>query len=1392
MLRTPMPEQQKRNQRDRKINILSLNVARSNVVAHESLQIASTHNRKFDIMLHQEPWWGSISAREDERGEARSLGWTVALPTTHPVPLNRRPRVLAYFRTSTDLVIVQRTDIIENLDIQILDVKRHGAKQRVTRLINIYNAPDGESRAVDELCRLALDPDIPTIIMGDWNLKHPLYRAMPNNQNPNERAVRTSEWLTNNKFDLQNEWNQETWCKYGGSQVSALDFTFQNQATKARNILQNWSIERELNAGSDHYATFATLGGGEDEIVNLTEAKYNWKGMDAETFTKTLSHELHADSDRYDKMFGPLIHNDIRATTPTEIDAATDFFQSCMTAAAAKAVPLHRSSPHAKPWWTPQLTEARRILRQARSTARDATIALGYPDEGATRYVTHCANVADRLYKKTKRHFYEEVVKNATATTFWEMRKWTTGSRQYPSPPLSRGVGADLAITHADKCNVLRAALLPPPPILTNPPVFNLEPSADDAEWTPVTLEEVRTAIFQAKANNAPGISGMTGAAYRQAWKVASREIFLILSVAAHIGHHPKPFRKSICVVLRKPKKPDYSLPNAYHPIQLLEVLGKALERIQADRLSYWAVKLKAIPSLHFGGVKGKSAEDAVLVAVHDIQAARNHGLASSSLTFDISGFFNNVSHPVLLADLRAYHFPLPTVRWVASFLNDRQTAMCLDGTRDVLLPTETGTPQGSGVSCVGTAILTASLTATLNQGLAPENLDAELADDARMHQATKTTLIIYVDDGKITIASSDINTNVRLLSCAYQIVNKWMTERGMKIDPIKRELIHHSWRRNDRIPVLNTTGPRPFPPPQSPMETPVVILATDTSPRTLIMPTPTIKWLGVTFDSKLTFHKHIADASVKAIKAINSLNMIGNSIRGLPQIYRRYIVQGAILPMLLYASPSWYNGTKTQSNPIQKVQNRAMHFILGTFRTTPIHAMQIEASLPPARLLLDYMNNRKAIAANHHHPRHPVAQRLPDPHRSAQILENDGLPFQEPCKPIGARVSRANRARLETKNAQCTHLWKIGRKILTHTEKIDKFTEPPWHRVDKRVVIEVPRVAKGKSPKESWAKQHKALLRRIMPDEREVRVYSDGSLYRIRGVRRTGCGGIAYRKSTALFQYQSALGPSVEIYDAEMEGLARGAEALQDWIGRLDPGHNVRRVRFLSDNTGALQRIYRGTPGLDQARSSRFRNAIHDILDNNPLLTMKLTWVPGHSNIIGNDVSDRLAKRGAADTPASPGFISAAFAANTYKRLLREAWQHEWRDRPASNNVTDYTIANTTPPTLGPTKILCKLDRKTFSRVLQCRTGHAHIGSYYSHMGINEPSSCPCGARIQSRAHVLLDCERHEIHHHLLANHNNVVSLNSILGSGKGIQRLATFIAASHAFDKPPSPPQP
>jgi len=73
-------------------------------------------------------------------------------------------------------------------------------------------------------------------------------------------------------------------------------------------------------------------------------------------------------------------------------------------------------------------------------------------------------------------------------------------------------------------------------------------------------------------------------------------------------GYHPKQWRKAIAVALRKPNKPDYSNPWAYRLITLLECLGKILEKIVAQRLTFLAGKLGLIPPNQLGLVGHFSA----------------------------------------------------------------------------------------------------------------------------------------------------------------------------------------------------------------------------------------------------------------------------------------------------------------------------------------------------------------------------------------------------------------------------------------------------------------------------------------------------------------------------------------------------------------------------------------------------------------------------------------------------------------------------------------------------------------------------------------------------------------------------------------------------------------
>ncbi|KAJ7692273.1 hypothetical protein B0H17DRAFT_887411, partial [Mycena rosella] len=63
----------------------------------------------------------------------------------------------------------------------------------------------------------------------------------------------------------------------------------------------------------------------------------------------------------------------------------------------------------------------------------------------------------------------------------------------------------------------------------------------------------------------------------------------------------------------------------------------------------------------------------------------------------------------------------------------------------------------------------------------------------------------------------------------------------------------------------------------------------------------------------------------------------------------------------------------------LERVQRRALRLICAAFKTSPINAMEIEASIPPIRLAMDAGNRRAALRFNKLSINSPIIQRLPD-----------------------------------------------------------------------------------------------------------------------------------------------------------------------------------------------------------------------------------------------------------------------------------------------------------------------------------------------------------------------------------------------------------------------------
>jgi Reverse transcriptase (RNA-dependent DNA polymerase) len=94
---------------------------------------------------------------------------------------------------------------------------------------------------------------------------------------------------------------------------------------------------------------------------------------------------------------------------------------------------------------------------------------------------------------------------------------------------------------------------------------------------------------------------------------------------------------------LKKPGKPDYAVAKAWRPISLLSTLGKAMEAVLAERLSYIAEARGLLPQNHFRARRRRSAEQALLVLQERIYSAWRNKKVLSLLSFDVKGAYNRV-----------------------------------------------------------------------------------------------------------------------------------------------------------------------------------------------------------------------------------------------------------------------------------------------------------------------------------------------------------------------------------------------------------------------------------------------------------------------------------------------------------------------------------------------------------------------------------------------------------------------------------------------------------------------------------------------------------------------------------------------------------------------------
>jgi hypothetical protein len=220
-------------------------------------------------------------------------------------------------------------------------------------------------------------------------------------------------------------------------------------------------------------------------------------------------------------------------------------------------------------------------------------------------------------------------------------------------------------------------------------------------------------------------------------------------------------------------------------------------------------------------------------------------------------------------------------------------------------------------------------------------------------------------------------------------------------------------------------------------------------------------------------------------------------------------------------------------------------------------------------------------------------------------------------------------------------------------------------------------------------------------------------------------------------------LGPSMEVIDAELFAIT---ESVKNAELSAESHPSTRHIWIFTDSQAAVERLPDLGPKPGQALIHTIHKAVLK-LEKKFGVTVNFHWVPGHSNIPGNDKAHRATQRGAKNEANKPnhGYTSITHVKRVVRDSCLDHWQTEW-DKRKNGHFYLQNFDNMAKPRWKPPKLDVAIPKRVWSAFMQLKFGHGYFKSYLSRLPNCEDNQCfgTCHA-IQSPEHLLLACRTYQ-----------------------------------------------
>ncbi|XP_052744245.1 probable RNA-directed DNA polymerase from transposon BS [Bicyclus anynana] len=483
---------------------------------------------------------------------------------------------------------------------------------------------------------------------------------------------------------------------------------------------------------------------------------------------------------------------------------------------------------------------------------------------------------------------------------FYDVARYLKADRLAATPPLKRP-GLPNAIEDIDKAECLADSLEAQctpsttafvkshakkvkselTSILSRPP--------DGVEITPTSCEEVSAVIKGLRKKKAPGPDTISNKALKLLPVQIINLLVNIFNVLLAHCAFPDAWKEATVIGIHKPGKPR-DLPTSYRPISLLNTIGKVYEIIILNRLKAICDEKQLLIKQQFGFRCKHSCVHQVHRLTKHILTGFNtfhNPIATGALFFDVAKAFDRVWHEGLIFKLNRFGVPNKMVRLLHSFLSNRTFRYRIDGTLSSPRQIRAGVPQGSVLSPLLYSLFTSDIP-TDHPGVHV----AQFADDTALYAT----------------AVNRVHIRARLQK-AVNIIGKWFRLWRIEVNPEKSAAVLFTGKAVSRLKsglkeVSLYGAPIPW--------------------------QRTAKYLGVTFDNRMSFSMHVNKARKKAAYVMHRLYAMINKKSKLSLRSKLTLYKTTIRPILTYASVVFAHRPKATLRPLQTLQNRFLRQITG------------------------------------------------------------------------------------------------------------------------------------------------------------------------------------------------------------------------------------------------------------------------------------------------------------------------------------------------------------------------------------------------------------------------------------------------------------------------------